>query len=156
MTFPVIIPVILTLFSNRTYDIHGLLCGIILTNKAELQIHFWSHRPHTRSRFCLAVSFRVRSHCVFFLIATAINPIATNGLYRTQWKCSHYASATTSPDPTQPIVSKTKSQSQIAVWMGPYSEALHFFTETVFGIRKPNIQNRFRISYVIFKFYLDL
>ena len=47
----------------------------------------------------------------FLLIATAIHPIATNGWYRTLWKCSHYATATTSPDPTQPIVSKTKSQS---------------------------------------------
>ena len=29
------------------------------------------------------------SHCEFFLISTAILLIATNGLYRTQWKCLH-------------------------------------------------------------------
>ena len=50
----------------------------------------------------------------FFLIAIVIPSIATNGLHRTQWKCSHYATATTSPTPMQPIVSKNKSQSQIA------------------------------------------
>ena len=50
----------------------------------------------------------------FFLIATAIPSIARNGLHRTQWKCSHYATATTSPTPLQPIVIKNKSQSQIA------------------------------------------
>ena len=50
----------------------------------------------------------------FFLIATAIPLITTNGLYTTQWKCSHYATATTSPTPIQPIMSKNKSQSQIA------------------------------------------
>ena len=50
----------------------------------------------------------------FFLIATAIPSITRNGLHRTQWKCSHYATATTSPTPMQPIVSKNKSQSQIA------------------------------------------
>ena len=50
----------------------------------------------------------------FFLIATAILSITRNGLHRTQWKCSHYATATTSPTPMQPIVSKYKSQSQIA------------------------------------------
>ena len=50
----------------------------------------------------------------FFLIATVILSIARNGLHRTQWKCSHYATATTSPTPMQPIVSKNESQSQIA------------------------------------------
>ena len=50
----------------------------------------------------------------FFLIATAIHLIATNGLYRTQWKCSHCVTATTSPAPVQPIVRKNKSQLQIA------------------------------------------
>ena len=49
----------------------------------------------------------------FFLIATAIPHNATNGLYRTQWKCSHYVTVTTSPTPIQPIMSKNKSQSQI-------------------------------------------
>ena len=52
--------------------------------------------------------------CDFFLIATAIPLIATNGFHRTQWKCSHYATMTTSPTPIQPIMSKNKSQSQIA------------------------------------------
>ena len=51
---------------------------------------------------------------VFFLIARAIPLIATNGLYGTQWKCSHCATATTSPTPIQSIMSKNKSQSQIA------------------------------------------
>ena len=50
----------------------------------------------------------------FFLIATAILLVEVNGLYRIQWKCSHYATATTSLAPFQPIVSKNKSQSQIA------------------------------------------
>ena len=58
-------------------------------------------------------TFKARSHCAFFPIATAIPAIATNGLQRTQWKCSHYATATTSPTPMQPIVSKNKSLSQI-------------------------------------------
>ena len=49
-----------------------------------------------------------------FLIATAIPLIATNGLQRTQCKCSHYATVTTSLTPMQPIMSKNKSQSQIA------------------------------------------
>ena len=47
----------------------------------------------------------------FFLIATAILLITTNGLYRSKWKCSHFVTATTSPTPIQPIVSKK----QIAV-----------------------------------------
>ena len=58
-------------------------------------------------------SVKARSHCAFFLIETAISLIATNGLYRTQWKCSHYATVTTSPAPIQPIISKNKSQLQI-------------------------------------------
>ena len=57
----------------------------------------------------------------FFLIATAIPLIATNGLYRTQWRCSHYATATTSPTP----YGAHYEQKQIAVanrtvWTGPY------------------------------------
>ena len=40
-------------------------------------------------------------------IVTAILLIATNGLYRIQWKCSHYATATTSPILTQAIKAKT-------------------------------------------------
>ena len=62
----------------------------------------------------LPQTFRAHSHCVTFSIATAILLITTNGFYRTQWKWSHYATATTLPTPEQPIVSKTKSQSQIA------------------------------------------
>ena len=50
----------------------------------------------------------------FFLIATAILLIVTNALYRIQWKCSHCVTATTSPSLTQLIVSKNKSQLQIA------------------------------------------
>ena len=50
----------------------------------------------------------------FFLIATVIPIIATNGLHRTQWKCSHHATVTTSIVPIQLIVSKNKLQSQIA------------------------------------------
>ena len=50
----------------------------------------------------------------FFLIATAFLSIARNGLHRTKWKRSHYATAITSPIPMQSIVSKNKSQSQIA------------------------------------------
>ena len=50
----------------------------------------------------------------FFLIATAIPLITTNGLHRTQWKCSHYAIVTTSLTPIQPIMRKDKSLSQIA------------------------------------------
>ena len=49
----------------------------------------------------------------FFLIATAIPSIAKNGSHRTQLKCSYYATATTSPTPMQPIVSKNKLQSHI-------------------------------------------
>ena len=49
----------------------------------------------------------------FFLIAIAIPFIATNGLYRTQWKCSHYVTATTSPVPVQPIVTKSNSLLQV-------------------------------------------
>ena len=49
-----------------------------------------------------------------FLIATAILLIATNVLSMTQWKCSHNVTATTSPTPIQPIMSKNISQSQIA------------------------------------------
>ena len=40
---------------------------------------------------------RARSHSAIFLIATVILLIATNGLYGTQWKCSHFATATASP-----------------------------------------------------------
>ena len=54
------------------------------------------------------VFIKACSHCA---IATAISLIATNGLYRTRWRCSYYATATTSPAPMQPIVSKDKSQS---------------------------------------------
>ena len=35
---------------------------------------------------------------VIFLISILLIA-CTNGLYRTQWKCSHYATATTSPTP---------------------------------------------------------
>ena len=56
----------------------------------------------------------VHSHCgIFFLIATVIPLIAANGWYSIDWKCSHYATVTTSPPPMQLIVSKTRSQSQI-------------------------------------------
>ena len=58
--------------------------------------------------------FKAHSHCTFFQILIAIPLITTNGLYRTQWKCSHYATATTPPAFTQPIVSKSKLQLQIA------------------------------------------
>ena len=69
-----------------------------------------------RERNCpLHQGFRVCSHCAFILLATAIYPITTNGLYRTQWKCSHYVTVTTSPGPSQPIISKIKSQSQIVL-----------------------------------------
>ena len=47
----------------------------------------------------------MRSHCA---IVTAF----VNGLYRTQWKCSHYAFVTTSPAPMQFILSKNKLQPQ--------------------------------------------
>ena len=68
----------------------------------------------THCKFCSRSTLRAHSHCAFFLIATAIPLIATNGLHGTQWKCSHYATVTTSPTPIQPIMSKSKSQSQIA------------------------------------------
>ena len=48
----------------------------------------------------------------FFVIATVILLIVTNGLYRTQWKYSHYVTAMTSPTPVLPIIRKNKSQSQ--------------------------------------------
>ena len=48
----------------------------------------------------------------FFLIATVIIHIATDGLYRIQWKCSHYVTATTSSTPIKPVINKNKSQSQ--------------------------------------------
>ena len=47
----------------------------------------------------LVVDLRLVHTVRFFLIATAILIIAANGLYRTHWKCSHYATATTSPTP---------------------------------------------------------
>ena len=50
----------------------------------------------------------------FFHIASAIPLLATNGLYGTQRKCSHYETVGTSPVPIQPIVSKNKSQLQVA------------------------------------------
>ena len=46
-------------------------------------------------------------------IATAIFLIATNGWYRIQSKCPQGAIATTAP--MQPIVSKSKSQSPVAL-----------------------------------------
>ena len=59
--------------------------------------------------------FRAHSHCAFFFLnETAIPLIAMNGLHRTQRKCSHCAIAKTSPVDIQPIVSKNKSQSQVA------------------------------------------
>ena len=58
----------------------------------------------------------------FFLIATAILLIATNGLHRTQRKCSHYATAT-SPTSMQPIVSKNKSVTDRTVWTGPENDS---------------------------------
>ena len=62
-------------------------------------------------QYTSTLSYKAHSHCAFFLIATVLPLIATNGLYRTQWKCYHYATVTTSPTP---IVSKNKSQLQIA------------------------------------------
>ena len=66
------------------------------------------HSNEINGRFFL-VSSQVRVRAVHnvrvFLIATAIFLIGTNGLYRTQWKCSHYATATTSS-------SKLQSQSE--------------------------------------------
>ena len=61
----------------------------------------------------------------FFLIATAIPLVAANGLYRIQWKCSHHATVTTSPAPIQSIVSKNKSQSQIAQWERAFRNILN-------------------------------
>ena len=46
-----------------------------------------------------------------FPVVTAIPLIATNGLHRPQWKCSHCATVTASPAPIQPIIIKK----QIAV-----------------------------------------
>ena len=58
---------------------------------------------------------RAHSHCKFFFLnVTAIPLVTSNGLYRTQWKCSHYAIAKTLSTPTQPNMSKNKSQLQIA------------------------------------------
>ena len=52
---------------------------------SDLDVYFYSLRP---------------VHSVhFFLIATAIPLVATNGLHWTQLKCSHYATATKSPTP---------------------------------------------------------
>ena len=51
---------------------------------------------------------------LFFLIATVIPHIATNGLHRTQWRYSQCVTVTTSPASIQRIVSKIKSQLQIA------------------------------------------
>ena len=45
------------------------------------------------------VLVKAHSHSAFLLIATSILLIATNGLYRTRWKCSHYTTVTTSPTP---------------------------------------------------------
>ena len=52
-----------------------------------------------------------------------------HGLHRTQWKCSHYATATTSPTPMQPIVSKNKSQSQIAQCERALNKVVGFFSK---------------------------
>ena len=59
-------------------------------------------------------TLNAHSHCTFFLIATASPLIAINGLHRTQWKCLHYVTATISPAPVPPIVSKIRSQLKIA------------------------------------------
>ena len=54
---------------------------------------------------------KVRSHCT---ITTLIPLVPTCELYRTQYKYSHFAAATTSTAPIQPIVGKNKSHSQIS------------------------------------------
>ena len=75
----------------------------------------------------------------FFLIATSISSIATNGLHRTQWKCSHYATATTSPTSMQPIVSKNKSQSQIVQCEMTLRDILRMLTNFTAG--KQHLRN---------------
>ena len=52
--------------------------------------------PYVECRFLEA-----HSHFTLFLIVTMIPLIATNGLYMTELKCSHYASVTTSLTPKQ-------------------------------------------------------
>ena len=81
----------------------------VTTFSSLIVIKFIAQRLHWKFH-----CFKARSHCAFFPIANAIHLIATNGLYRTQWKCSHCATATTSPAPIQPFVRKNKSQLQIA------------------------------------------
>ena len=49
----------------------------------------------------------------FFLIAAAILLIARNGLYRTQWKCPHYATPTTSS--TAYVVHYKQKQIAVAI-----------------------------------------
>ena len=68
--------------------------------------------PINISVYCVSLNLGFVHTVRFFLIATAIPLITTNGLCRTHWKCSYYATATTSPTPIQPIVSKNKSQLQ--------------------------------------------
>ena len=73
----------------------NLICRFMLNIKTEFR--FNSYSPFTL--------------CIFFLIATAILFIATNGLHRSQWMCSHIATVKTSPAPLQPIERRNKSYS---------------------------------------------
>ena len=106
--------------SEGRYVANNLRCSSFVTVPFII-LAFWFHRALVyffNSHFlCLRILtwwVRAHSHCAFFFpIATAISLIATYRLHRTQWQFSPYVTATTSPSPIEPIMSKNKLQSQI-------------------------------------------
>ena len=101
-----------------------------LKDQSSCSMKFYSMKVTGKSKGSLTL-------CVLFLIVTAIPHIATNGLYRTQRKCSHCATATTSPASIQLIVSKSKSQLRIA----QCERALKVCNQCSFRLRLPETVN---------------
>ena len=100
----------------------------------------WNHiiQPYASVTVIVAIKGSFTLH--FFLIATAIPLITTNGLYRTQWKCSHYVTRATLLTVVQLIVSKNRSQSQIAQCRRSSSvyRLLFFHDKHYFDVGKSN------------------
>ena len=121
---------------NRAGDVTSAQCETLALNLVQSISYDKKNRSRNRivstafyfATTCCSLFNQLRPvHTVrFFLIASAILLIATNGLYRTQWKCSHCTTVTASPPPMQTIVSKKQIAVAIrkncTVWTNPYDK----------------------------------
>ena len=92
-----LIPRVVVDFGKRPLTIHGADAQKVWPKKA------------TKMKSLI----KACSPCALFFL------IATSGLYRSQWKCSHYVTTTTWRASIQPIVSKTNRSCKLHSVTGP-------------------------------------